>query len=135
VTAFDKPIIHGLDHSPGAADPAYTGPWHYIGGTDEPDFENGWDNIGGDDNVPMRYRLIVGPPNRLKIDGTLDQLQPRKSIEIQGDVDGGADGTTVFTLPLAHRLDYSVPFPSHDNAGNYVPCRLYKDGTFVRGTP
>lgn len=119
------PAYHWRTHPPEGTDPLVTGVWHYVGETDEPAFENGWANVGGGDAVPLRFRLIIGPAK--------GSTQPKKSLEIQGDVTGGADGTVVFTLPSAYRQDYSVPLSSHDDTGTYVPCRVYANGEFVRG--
>jgi hypothetical protein len=145
-----KPAVHGRDHSPDSADPVYAGVWFYVGaggrmpdGYLVPDFENSWHNVGGT-KVPARFRLTLGPPNttltQLKPDGTwalngLDLVTSQKQLEIQMDVTGGGDGTTVFTLPPSHRLDYDVPMHGHSSTGVYVPCRVYTDGRVVRGIP
>lgn len=146
-----RPGNHGRDHTPDGGDPVYAGMWFYVGDTHTiipsgeycPPFENGWTNVDSDESVdfvPMRFRILLGPPNMIR------QAEPnapwdvhivtrQKSVEIQGDVTGGSDGTTVFTLPPSFRLDHSVPFPGHDDSGLYVPSRLYQDGRFVRGIP
>lgn len=144
-----KPAVHGRDRQPDGPDAGFPGPWIYIGsgqylhgptgpdggtGPKAPNFENGWANRGGADDVPMRYRILLGPPNLVGTTGGV-QVVSEKSLEIEGDVTGGSNNTTVFTLPREHRLDYSKPMSSHDDAGAYVACRIYKDGRFVRGTP
>jgi len=134
-----KPAVHGRDHTPEGPDAVYCGPWYYVGsgdtmpdGTIVPGFENGWQNVGGT-KVPMRFRLVLGPPNLVRRDGTVDIVIAQKQTEIQGDVIGGANGTTVFTAPPSHRPDYDTPVPGHDTNGLYVACRFYADGRFVRG--
>lgn len=124
---------HGRSHSPESEDAIYTGKWHYVGETGEPAFENGWVNQGGT-TVPMRFRIAVGRPNVLDETGAIVYYCD-KQLDFQGDVVGGADGTTVFTLPNEFRLDYDTPLDAHDDLGVHVPCRVYADGSFVRGIP
>ncbi len=130
----DKPYYHGRDHRPGGTDPATPGPRHYIGDSGEPAFQNSWVNIGGD-SVPMHFLIVIGRPNDLNEDGTEIVQYQHKVLEIAGETTGRADGTVVFTLPLAYRFEEDRPYPSHDDAGVYVPCRLYVNGEFVRGAP
>jgi len=82
--------------------------------------------------VPLRYRLSVGPPNVLEVDGSLLEYTEHQ-IEIQGDVTGLVSGDTVFILPLEYRHEYDVPYHTHDDLGNYVPCRMLSTGEFVYG--
>jgi hypothetical protein len=141
----ERPAAHGRDHTPEGADAVYAGPWYYVGaggmmpdGSPVPDFQNGWHNIvGTDDPVPLRFRILLGPPNLLLPDGTVDEdsRSTSKDVQVQGDIDGGGDGTVVFSLPPSYRLDYDVPMGAHDSSMMYVACRLYKNGDFVRGTP
>jgi hypothetical protein len=135
----DKPYKHGFDHRPGGMDPASPGVRHLIGTGGEPGFQNGWENMAPTGDipvpVPMHFLIVIGQLNWMDLDGvTILQYQP-KVVEIAGDVDGGADGTTVFTIPPAYRFEHDRPYPAHDNGGVYVPSRLYADGRYVRGTP
>lgn len=131
---FLKPVHHGGDHRPGGPDPSKPGVRHLIGGSGEPGFESSWANVGGA-SVPMHFLIVIGRPNLLDPD-TGDILQyNHKVLEIAGDITGGADATTVFTITPAYRFEHDRPYPAHDDDGNYVPCRLYADGRFVRGQP
>jgi len=131
-----KPQVHGRDHRPGGADPTETGPWHNVGDPDEPTFLSG-SNMAATaaipNPVPLRFRLAVGPQNILADDGTVDEYTEHQ-IEIQGDVTGLSPGDTVFVLPAAYRHDHDVPVAGHDDAGNYVACRLLSTGEFIYGT-
>jgi hypothetical protein len=139
----ELPAVHGRDHQPEGPDAVYAGFWYYVGaggvmpdGTPVPVFQNGWHNIAATSTtfpVPMRFRLLLGPPNTVMIGGVLDLVTTQKDVQIQGDVDGGGNGTVVFKLPPSMRLDYDVPMHGHDASGVYVPCRLFKNGDFVRG--
>lgn len=132
----EKPILHGWDHRPGGNDPTPTGPWHNIGDAGEPSFVTGSNMAATVDipnPVPLRFRLAVGRPNLINA-GLIVQYTHHQ-VEIQGDVTGVSPGDTVFVLPLEYRHEYDVPFHTHNDAGNYVPCRLLSTGEFIYGVP
>lgn len=84
--------------------------------------------------VPSRYRLSVGSPNVLEIDGSII-VYTEHQIEIQLDVTGVTTGDIVFILPPEYQHSYDVPYHTHDDAGDYVPCRLLATGEFMYGVP
>jgi len=132
-----RPDQHGRDHRPGGSDPTQTGPWINVGDPGAPAFVNG-SNMAATaaipSPVPLRFRLAVGPPNVLSpSDGTVSQYTQHQ-IEIQGDVSSLSPGDIVFILPAAYRHDHDVPVAGHDDAGNYVACRLLSTGEFIYGT-
>lgn len=116
-----KPVIHGGDHTPGGADPAFTEGWHIVGDPGEPTLQNGTPISG---YLSTRFRLVVGPP------GTNVFSQQRQTLEVVINLDGVADGDTAFTLPAGY-FDFadggSVALHGHDSAGNYQAWHL--DGT------
>lgn len=148
----DKPVSHGNDHRPGGFDPTPTGPWHDVGGTDVfadgslVSFINGA-NAAPTAEVPnpspLRFRLAVGAPNVLdwnypsSPDGTALATAIREytkhQVEIQGDVTDVNAGDIVFVLPMEYRHEVDLPCHAHDDAGNYVPCRLLSTGEFYYG--
>jgi hypothetical protein len=98
--ASNKPVIHGRDHAMGC-DPIMDTNWVTIGsGAPAPDFENDWTNAPGGQAV----QYIVGGGGWLRI---------------RGDFVGGADDTTVFTLPsaLAPLTDTPLDIPTSDPNG------------------
>ena len=151
----EKPVMHGDDHRPGGFDPTPTGPWHDVGSTDvfsdgnTVDFING-SNMAPTSDIPepspMRFRLAVGKPNVLDWNypppgsgapavatGVRDYT--KHQVEIQGDVTGVNPGDLVFVLPMEYRHEVDLPCHAHDDAGNYVPCRLLATGEFIYGVP
>lgn len=130
-----KPATHAPDHRPGGIDPNMPGGMHQVGASGEPAFQNGWSNQAGDDVVAMYFLIVIGRPNELNAARDTIIRYHHKVLEIAGDVAGGADGTVVFTLPLEFRQEFSAPMSAHDDAGVYVPCRVYANGEFVRGIP
>lgn len=86
------------------------------------------------DPVPMRYRISVGPPNYLEVDGSIS-FYTEHQVEIQGDVTGLLPADVVFIIPPEYRHSYDVPIPTHDESGFYVPCRLLASGEFIWGKP
>lgn len=69
----------------GAASVNLAEEWHYVGKVGEPAFQNSWTNVG-----PGLPQLAF----RIREAGVVD---------IQGTVDNGASGTTIFTLPAGYR--------------------------------
>ncbi len=95
---------------------------------------------------PLQYRLSVGPPNVCEYNwpavsssdipvatAILDYTDHQ--IEIVGDVTDVNIGDTVFVLPMEYRFDKDRPCKGHDDAGNYVACRLLSTGEFIWGQP
>lgn len=120
------------NHDPGSHQPTNTGPWHNIGDAGEPAFVNGSNaapTIDIPNPVPLRFRLSVGPPNLIDDGDVL--IYTKHQIEIQGDVTGLLSGDVVFVLPIEYRHDFDVPYHTHDDNKNYVPCRLFASGEFV----
>lgn len=62
--------------------------WHYVGEAGEPAFENGWTAVGGG------YFAF-----RIRESGVVD---------MQGAVENGTKGTTIFTLPSGYRPSSSA---------------------------
>jgi len=58
--------------------------WHYVGGVGEPAFENSWANLGFGQQK-CAYRKVGS------------------RVFLVGAATGGADGTTIFTLPSGYR--------------------------------
>lgn len=148
----EKPIGHGGDHRPGGYDPTPTGPWHYVGSAETyadgsacpfVTGANATPTVDVPNPVPMRFRLSMGPLNRLtysKSAGVITGVTgiaeyTEHQVEIQGDVSGVVAGQTVFVLPLEYRHQYDVPYHTHDDVGDYVPCRLLSTGEFKYGVP
>jgi len=135
-----QPGAHGRSsHSPDGADPVQVGAWYNIGGggtfpdgTAVPSFENGWANTGT--GVPARVRIVSGSPNILDTAGNI-AMYVEKVLQIQGDITGGVDGTTAFTLTKHFWQEFDIPGHMHDDTGAYKPCRLFANGQFQPGTP
>lgn len=90
MTTQPKPIIHGSDHLVGSADAILDTRWRAVGASGEPAFENSWANAPGGE--PVEFTLAVGG-----------------WLRIRGAFTGGADGTTVFTLPESYRPPFDTP--------------------------
>mgnify|MGYP003404322954 FL=1 len=74
--------------------------WHYVGEAGEPAFENSWANAStGLPKLAFRIREV----------GVVD---------IQGTVDGGASGASVFTLPEGYRPSALCYLPMSTLDGN-----------------
>jgi len=76
--------------------------WHEIGAAGEPAFENSWANVGGV-YANMAFRIDAD-----------------KFMHWRGRVDGGADGTSVFTLPVDKRPDEQLEIPVRAEAAAYI---------------
>lgn len=107
--------------------------WAHYWMIDVPLFQNSWVNVGGS-SVPMRFRITVGPPNTISIDNGAIITYSDHEVELEGDIKGGSDGTTVFWLPPAYRKQYDIPVHAHDDSGLYIAGRLYSAGNLVIGT-
>lgn len=83
---------------------------------DSPPFENGWTNSLGDPG-PVRFTRLNG------------------IVHIWGGFEGGADGTTIFTLPVGYLPSYQQPavIPTTDVA-HIATVVINFDGTVVFGT-
>lgn len=137
--APDKPAHHGRDHRPGGEDATYTGPWIGVGDPGEYEvFINGANAAPSADSpnpVPFRIRLAIGPPNIMDTDGVTILRYTEHQIEIQGDVTDVSPGDIVTVIRPEYRHDHDVPVPAHDDAGNYIACRLLSTGEFIYGVP
>jgi hypothetical protein len=125
--------VHGRFHKPEGEDPVHTGDWHNVGDPGEFEVFITGANLGGS-NVPFRVRIAVGRPNVLDAAGNI-LYYCDKQLEFQGDVTTVSAGDTITNIRPEFRLDYDVPIHVHDDAGNYVACRLYVNGDFVYGVP
>lgn len=68
--------------------------WHIVGDTGEPAFENSWANrSSGDDADAAFYKDAFGV------------------VHVKGTIEGGANATTVFTLPSEYRPSDRVVVP------------------------
>jgi hypothetical protein len=130
-----KPFIHGRDHLPGGEDPipnlivsGEDGPWIYVGTTgvdgvdslltvDSPPFQNSWTNALGDE-APVSFLLTFNG-----------------WVHLRGGFAGGADNTTVFTLPVGYRPPYrqEMVIPTGSDV-DYATCVVETDGTVVYET-
>lgn len=129
-------VVDRHNNTIGPYQPGITFGWARYWIISAPIFQNGWGNISPGtipNPVPMGFRLSVGQLNKLDRNTGAIIWYGDHQVEIAGDVAGGSSGTAVFTLPPAYRLNYDVPFPAHDSSMNYVACRLYATGEFVRG--
>ncbi len=112
--------------------PGHTSGWQRFWNQYASVFQNGSNaspSTGIPNPVPLRYRLSVGPPNYYDDNG--DLVYTQHQIEIQGDVTGLSIGDTVFVILPEYQHDYDVPYQTHDQAGNFVACRLLSTGEFV----
>lgn len=106
--------IKALEASPGGGN---DGPWHNVGDPGEPPFENSWTNALGDE-APVSFILTANG-----------------WVQIRGGFTGGADGTTVFTLPVGYRPAYrqEMVIPT-TSATDFATVVVGTDGTVVFGT-
>ena len=106
-----RPTLHGRDHLVGSPDPILDDRWIPVGTPDVP-FENSWTNAAGQ---PVEFTLGVGG-----------------WLRIRGSFTGGADGTTVFTLPDVYRplwdTPVDIPLTDPDGIGRVV---VQADGQVV----
>lgn len=88
------------------------------------------------DPCPLRYRLSIGLPNVLDLDGTILEYSYHQ-IDIQGDLASSSlsYGDTVFVMPPEYQHDHDVPYQTHDDVGGFVPCRLLVTGEFLWNAP
>jgi hypothetical protein len=83
-------------------------------GDNETEFENGWGNVG----APY--------PN------AAFHVDESGKVWIRGAVDGGASGTTIFTLPEYARPEFTERFfVATDIAGTGATLDVHADGTVV----
>ena len=100
-------------------------------------FQNGWTNMaataGTPEPVPMRIGIVLGNLNTLdRATGAITQYRDKR-IDVEGDVMGGADGTTVIWVPPAYRKEYDIPLHAHDDNQAYIAGRVYSAGNIVLG--
>src|SRR4051812_38442365 len=129
---------HGQRHKPRGSDPSECDVFRLVGDDGATSFINGSNAAPTADvpnPTPLQYRLSVGPPNILTVDGTAIDQYTDHQIEIQGDVTDVSPGDLVFVIPIEYRKETDLPCKGHDDAGNYVPCRLLSTGEFFWGVP
>ena len=132
-------LQHGRRNSPDGSDPAYAGVEHKVGdpGVYE-QFVNGSNAAATADSpnpAPLTVRLVNGPPNIMAADGVTIVEYTEHVLEIFGDVTGVNIGDIVFVLRPEFRFPIDKPCKGHDDAGNYVACRLLASGEFMWGVP
>jgi hypothetical protein len=143
-------VQHGTRHNPRGTDPVECDDFREVGNDDGATaFINGFNmapTAAIPNPSPMQYRISVGPPNVCDYDwpalgdpgrpvATAILQYTDHQIEIIGDVDGVAPGDIVFVLPMEYRKNTDLPIHAHDNAGNYIACRLLSTGEFIYGVP
>ncbi len=87
--------LHGRGHGLTGSDPTPPGRWIYVGTypgdpdttPDSPPFENSWVNVGGGEQR-LRFRLTN-----------------EDTLEVEGEVEDGDNGTAVTTLDAVYRPD------------------------------
>ncbi len=90
--------------------------WYKIGIEQEYEipFENSWGNAGGANDPDAQFYTSADGEGRLK-----------------GLVDGGAEGTTIFTLPEECRPRYREVFTCALEGGGSANVGVYPDGSVV----
>jgi hypothetical protein len=111
--ARERPVIHSRDHAWGGADQIVDAFWVTVGDTDAPPFENSWGDAAG--GQPVQFALHTGG-----------------WLHIRGDFAGGADGTTVFTLPARYRPEQDTPcLLATSTPGQVATVLVQSDGQVV----
>lgn len=143
-------LQHGKRQNPRGSDPVACEIFRQVGNDGgATEFISGFNMAATADipnPAPLQYRLSVGPPNICDYDwpavgsssiphATAILEYTDHQIEIVGDVDGVNIGDTVFVLPMEYRFPEDRPCKGHDDAGNYVACRLLSTGEFIWGQP
>lgn len=142
-------LQHGKRQSPRGSDPVSCDAWIAVGDDPRVPFVNGSNMAPTADSpnpAPLMFRLSVGPPNLCDYDwpviGSSDRPVATSiieytdhQIEIAGDVTDVNIGDIVFVLPMEYRFAEDRPCKGHDDAGNYVACRLLSTGEFMWGVP
>lgn len=77
-------------------------------------FENSWDNAGGANNPPAQW-----------------YMDEEGEVRLKGLVDGGAEGTTMFTLPEENRPQHREVFTCAVEGGGSANVGVYPDGSVV----
>lgn len=154
-------VQHGDRHGPWGSDSSIVGVWITVGDDPRVPFVNGANaapSAESPDPSPLQFRLSVGPPNECEWTWSdsgetpgptwnghpADGARPvatsiveyvEHQIEIVGDVTDVNIGDIVFVLPMEYRFSTDKPCKGHDDAGNYVACRLLSTGEFIWGQP
>jgi len=142
---------HGDRHEPFGSDPTIPGGWIFVGEDIRVPFVNGANaapSAGSPDPSALAFRISLGRPNDCEWAGWEGSgptgARPVASaiveyrhhqLEIVGDVTDVNIGDVVFVLPLEYRFEEDRPCKGHDDAGNYVACRLLSTGEFIWGQP
>lgn len=113
-----RPLI--LTYVPESGSAELPGPWHEIGDVGEPAFQNSWDNFLPGILPPLSYRKVG------------------EFVELVGLIVGGAEFTTITTLPVGFRPSTSTgPIGlavRTDGVNNFFAAiTLNSDGTLVAG--
>jgi hypothetical protein len=77
-------------------------------------FENSWDNVGGVGIPPAQWYM--------------DEFG---EVKCKGLVDGGAEGTTIFTLPEENRPQHKEVFTCALDGGGTANVAVYPNGEVV----
>lgn len=144
-------VQHGDRHAPRGSDPLSPDDWIYVGDDPRVPFINGANaapSAASPEPQPLAFRISLGRPNDCEYAGwTGDPATGARPVasaineyrhhqlEIVGDVTDVNIGDTVFVLPLEFQFDKDKPCKGHDDAGNYVACRLLSTGEFIWGQP
>jgi hypothetical protein len=145
-------VQHGSRHAPRGSDPAWIDTPILVGDDPRVPFINGSNATPTAESPtpsPLQFGFVAGLPNDCEYAGWAGTdpatgARPVASainaynlhlIEIVGDVTGVSFGDTVFVLPMEYRYPNDRPCKGHDDAGNYVPCRLLSTGEFIWGVP
>lgn len=120
--------MHGRDHRWGGADRIVDPDWLYVGtvgldGVDSlltyqsPPFVNGWTNALGVQAPVSFLHTVAG------------------WVHIRGGFFGGSDNTTIFTLPVGYRPEFTQPMVIPTSvAGHFATITVNTDGRVVYGT-
>lgn len=140
-------VQHGLRHAPRGSDPSSPDAPVIVGVDPRVPYINGFPmapTAESPNPTPFQFSFVIGQPNECEYSGWSSSTAPVATsivsyrlhvIEFVGDVDGVAIGDIVCVIPMEYRYQNDRPCRSHDDAGNYVPCRLLSTGEFIYGVP
>ena len=90
--------------------------WYRVGASEDYEipFQNSWANVGGS-GIPAAAFY----------------LDESGTVIMKGKVDGGAEGTTIFTLPVEYRPEHYEPFVVKMDGGGSANVGVYPNGEVV----